>query len=98
MNTTVRALPCPSYFVKFNEQASPAYEIVFILQFFAGLITYSVTVGVAGLAAFFVMHVCGQLSVLIGKLQCINNMLEPEDRTITILLADIVEHHIRVKG
>ncbi|XP_036147241.1 odorant receptor 85b isoform X2 [Monomorium pharaonis] len=98
MNTTVRALPCPSYFVKFNEQASPAYEIVFILQFFAGLITYSVTVGVAGLAAFFVMHICGQLSVLIGKLKCLNNILEPEDRTVTILLADIVEHHIRVKG
>ncbi|XP_018310065.1 odorant receptor 4-like [Mycetomoellerius zeteki] len=97
MNTTVRALSCPSYFVKFDEQASPAYEIVFTLQFFAGLITYSVTVGAAGLAAFFIMHICGQLSILIGKLEHLNDMPEPEDRAVAILLADIVEHQIKVK-
>ncbi|XP_011880195.1 PREDICTED: odorant receptor 4-like [Vollenhovia emeryi] len=98
MNTTVRALACPSYFVKFNEQASPAYEIVFTLQFFSGLITYSVTCGAAGLAAFFVMHVCGQLSVLIGKLQYLNDMPRPEDRPVARLLADIIEHQIKVKN
>ncbi|XP_024869576.1 odorant receptor 33a-like [Temnothorax curvispinosus] len=97
MNTTVRALACPSYFVKFDEQASPAYEIVFTLQFFAGLLTYSVTVGAAGLAAFFVMHVCGQLSVLIGKFQHLNDMPEPNDKDVAILLADIVEHQIKVR-
>lgn len=97
MNTTVRALSCPSYFGKFDEQASPAYEIVFILQFFSGLLTYSVTCGAAGLAAFFIMHVCGQLNVLIGKLEYLNDM-EPEDRAVAKLLADIVEHQIKVKG
>lgn len=97
MNTTVRALACPSYFVKFDEQTSPAYEIVFTLQFFAGLVTYSVTCGAAGLAAFLIMHVCGQLAVLIGKLQCLNDMPEPEDRAVATLLADIVEHQIKIK-
>lgn len=97
MNTTVRALACPSYFIKFDEQASPAYEIVFTLQFFAGFLTYSVTCGAAGLAAFFIMHVCGQLSILIGKLQRLSDMSEPEDRAVAILLADIVEHQIKVK-
>ncbi|XP_011684385.1 PREDICTED: odorant receptor 4-like [Wasmannia auropunctata] len=98
MNTTVRALACPSYFVKFDEQASPAYEIVYTLQFFSGLVTYSVTVGAAGLAAFFIMHVCGQLGILIGKLQHLNDMPEPEDRAVAIVLADIVEHQIKVKS
>ncbi|GAB1864854.1 Odorant receptor [Camponotus japonicus] len=98
MNTTVRALSCPSYFGKFDEQASPAYEIIFTLQFFAGLLTYSMTCGAAGLAAFFIMHVCGQLSVLIGKLQQLNDMTEPEDRTVATLLANIVEHQIKVKN
>ncbi|KAL6426572.1 hypothetical protein ACFW04_009170 [Cataglyphis niger] len=97
MNTTVRALACPSYFVKFDEQASPAYEIVFTLQFFAGFLTYSMTCGVAGLTAFFIMHVSGQLSVLIDKLQHLN-IMEPEDRAVAILLADIVEHQIRIKN
>lgn len=97
MNTTVRALACPSYFIKFDEQTSPAYEIVFTLQFFAGFLTYSITSGTAGLAAFFIMHVCGQLSILISKLQRLNDMSEPEDRAVAILLADIVEHQIKVK-
>lgn len=97
MNITVRALACPSYFVKFDGEVSPAYEIVFTLQFFAGLITYSVRVGAAGLAAFFIMHVCGQLSVLIGKLQRLNDMPKPDDRAVAILLADIVEHQIKIK-
>ncbi|XP_025986693.1 odorant receptor 13a-like isoform X2 [Solenopsis invicta] len=98
MNTTVRALACPSYFVKFDEQATPAYEIVFTLQFFSGLLTYSVTVGAAGLAAFFVLHVCGQLQLLIGKFQRLNDMSEPNDRSVAILFADIVEHQIKVKN
>ncbi|KAL0117053.1 hypothetical protein PUN28_010127 [Cardiocondyla obscurior] len=97
MNTTVRALSCPSYFLGFDEQTSPAYEIVFTLQFFAGLLTYSVTCGAAGLAAFFIMHVCGQLSVLMDKLQHLNDIPEPDDRPVAILLADIVEHQIKVK-
>nr|XP_012230122.1 PREDICTED: odorant receptor 13a-like [Linepithema humile] len=62
-----------------------------------GFLTYSVTCGAAGLAAFFIMHVCGQLSILIGKLQHLNDM-KPEDRAVAILLADIVEHQIKVKN
>ncbi|XP_011684701.1 PREDICTED: odorant receptor 4-like [Wasmannia auropunctata] len=98
MNVTVRALACPSYFIKFDGQVSPAYEIVFTLQFFAGLITYSVRVGAAGLAAFFIMHVCGQLRIIMGKLQCLNDMPNPNDRAVAMLLADIVRHQIKVKG
>lgn len=97
MNTTVRALACPSYFVKFDEQASPAYEIIFVLQFFAGVVTYTLTCGAAGLAALFVTHVCGQLNILIGKLQRLNDIPEPEDRIVATLLADIVKHQIAVK-
>ncbi|XP_072747259.1 uncharacterized protein [Anoplolepis gracilipes] len=94
MNTTIRIFPCPSYFT-FDEQASPAYEIIFTLQFFAGFLTYSVMCGGAGLAAFFIMHVCGQLSVLINKLKYLNDV-EPKDQAVAVLLADIVEHQIKV--
>lgn len=95
-NITVRALACPSYFIKFDGQVSPAYEIVFTLQFFAGVITYSIRVGAAGLAAFFIMHVCGQLSIIMSKLQQLN-MSNSSDRAVAILLADIVQHQIKVK-
>ncbi|XP_025986694.2 odorant receptor 4-like [Solenopsis invicta] len=98
MNTTVRVLACPSYFIKFDEQATPAYEIIYTLQFFSGLLAYSVTVGGVGLAAFFILHVCGQLRVLIGKIQRINDMSEPDDRVVEILFANIVEHQIKVKN
>ncbi|XP_012063253.1 PREDICTED: odorant receptor Or2-like [Atta cephalotes] len=97
-NITVRALALPSYFIKFDGQVSPAYEIVFTLQAFAGVLTYSTRIGAAGLAAFFIMHVCGQLSIIMGKLQNLNNISNSNDRAVAMLLADIVQHQIKVKS
>ncbi|XP_012062999.1 PREDICTED: odorant receptor 82a-like [Atta cephalotes] len=97
-NITVRPLALPSYFIKFDGRVSPAYEIVYTLQAFAGVITYSTRVSAAGLAAFFIMHVCGQLSIIMGKLQNLNNISNSNDRAVAILLANIVQHQIEVKS
>ncbi|XP_014604746.1 PREDICTED: uncharacterized protein LOC106787143 [Polistes canadensis] len=67
-NITIRPLACPSYFVIFDEQITPAYELVFIGQFLGGFTVYTVGSGVCGLAAFLIMHVCGQLRILMRKM------------------------------
>ena len=56
-NITIRHLPCPN-FVLFNGQISPAYEIMFFIQFFSEFIKYTITV-ICSLAVLFVMHTCG---------------------------------------
>ena len=48
---------CPTYFVLFDVQLRPAYEIIFLMQFFSGFVKCTVT-AVCGLANLFVMHTC----------------------------------------
>ncbi|XP_032689597.1 uncharacterized protein LOC116852914 [Odontomachus brunneus] len=63
-NVTIKPLACPGYFFSLNAQASPTYEMIFVIQFFSGLVTFAITTDVCGFTAIFVMHACGQLRIL----------------------------------
>ncbi|XP_077269742.1 odorant receptor 4-like isoform X1 [Temnothorax americanus] len=95
-NVTIRHLPTPSYFVLFNGQISPAYEIVFFIQFLSGMIKYTITVAICSLAALFVMHTCGQLEILMALTD--NMVNEMEEKQLDRKLALIVEHQIRMRN
>jgi len=94
-NVTIRYLPCPGYFVLFNGQISPAYEIMFFIQFFSGFIKYTVTVAICSLAALFIMHICGQLKILMALIDSLIN--ETEEKNLDRKLALTVEHQIKVR-
>ncbi|KAK2583184.1 hypothetical protein KPH14_009204 [Odynerus spinipes] len=68
-NITIRPLACPSYYIVFDEQKSPAYELVFIGHFLSGFVVYSVASAVCALTTFFILHACGQLEILIRKMK-----------------------------
>ncbi|KAI4497724.1 hypothetical protein M0802_007264 [Mischocyttarus mexicanus] len=97
-NLTIRPLPCPCYFLFFDPQISPAYEIVYFLQCVSGIITYSITTAVCGLAALFVLHICGQLEILT---MLMNRMVEKSviqgGVNIDEKIAKTVEHQVKVQ-
>ncbi|XP_036146796.1 uncharacterized protein LOC105834979 [Monomorium pharaonis] len=95
-NITIRHLPCPSYYVLFNGQISPAYEIMFFIQFFSGFIKYTITVAICSLAALFVMHLCGQLEILMALIDNLIN--ETEETNLNRRLALVVEHQIKMRN
>lgn len=95
-NITIRPLPCPGYFFSFNSQLSPTYEMIFAMQFLSGLVTYSITTGVCGLAAVFVMHACGQLRILINLMKRLVEEWQ-EKQEVDSRLAKVVEHQIRIR-
>ncbi|XP_011158759.1 odorant receptor 56a [Solenopsis invicta] len=95
-NITIRHLPCPNYFVLFDVQLSPAYEIVFLMQFFSGVVKCTVTTAVCGLAGLCVMHVCAQLEILMVLM---NNLVnERELKNVNERLAIIVKHQIKARN
>ncbi|XP_071558438.1 odorant receptor 4-like [Temnothorax nylanderi] len=96
-NVTIRHLPCPTYFVLFDVQLSPAYEIVFLMQFFSGFVKCTVTTAVCGLAGLFVMHICAQLEILMALM---NNLVnEREFKNVNErLFATIVKHQIKTRN
>nr|QNL14949.1 olfactory receptor 5 [Aulacocentrum confusum] len=96
-NMTMRILTYSVYDPLFSAQSSPSYEIVFIIQWFSGFVMYSITIGSCTLAAVFVLHACGQLKIIMARLdafvdsQKVQNVLENK-------MAEIIELHLRALG
>ncbi|XP_014604758.1 PREDICTED: odorant receptor 13a-like isoform X1 [Polistes canadensis] len=97
-NITIRPLPCSAYYIFFDEQITPNYEIVFCLQCVSGLVTYSITTAICGLAALFVMHACGQLEILVDLIEGIVKQTDLEKERTNKLISITVEHQIRVRS
>ncbi|XP_029160871.1 odorant receptor 85b-like [Nylanderia fulva] len=89
-NITIRFLPCPSYFIYFDGQISPAYEIMFTMQFLSGFIKYTITVTICSLAALFAMHLCAQLEILMSLINDYVN--ESDEKKLTKRLATAVKY------
>ncbi|CAL1689182.1 unnamed protein product [Lasius platythorax] len=95
-NITIRPLPSMAHFVIFDVQRSPAYEIVFFLQSFSGVIRYTVTVATFGFITLCVMHFCAQLDILVTL---INNFVnERQEEHLNKKLAIVVEHQIKTRN
>ncbi|XP_014484219.1 PREDICTED: uncharacterized protein LOC106749362 [Dinoponera quadriceps] len=95
-NITIRYLPCPTYYVFFDGRISPAYEIMFFMQFFSGLVKYTITVSICSLAALFIMHVCAQLEILMMLMD--NLVKEQEVKNLNKMLALTVEYQIKTRS
>ncbi|XP_076235774.1 odorant receptor 4-like [Calliopsis andreniformis] len=91
---TMYRLPCPFYTNLMEVRYSPMNEIVFGLQLLSGVIVNCTTMGACGLAAILAMHACGQLSVVMSRLE---EMVDNgnEQPSAQEKLAFIVDHHLR---
>ncbi|XP_076640670.1 odorant receptor 4-like [Halictus rubicundus] len=92
-NRTIKPLVYPTYSRLFDPQVSPIYEFVYAVHSVNGCIVAAITVGTCGLAALFVTHICGQIDVMIQRLQNlaqlgVNTDLHPQ-------FIRIVQHHVR---
>ncbi|KAL6259118.1 hypothetical protein P5V15_009040 [Pogonomyrmex californicus] len=96
-NTTIRYFACPGYFFSLDVQVSPVYEIIFIIQCLTAFVTVSIVTGACGLTAIFVVHVCGQLKILIGFMRNLVQIQRHEEREIDKKLTEIVEHQMRIR-
>ncbi|KAL0117089.1 hypothetical protein PUN28_010139 [Cardiocondyla obscurior] len=97
-NITIKPLPCPAYFFFFDIQVSPAYEMVFATQLLSGVVTYSITTGLCGLAAVFVMHACGQLKILVNLMRNLVEERWEAEHEVDRKLARMVQHQIRIRS
>lgn len=96
-NTTIRLLPCPSYFIFFDEQSTPNYELIFVLQVLSGFFTYTVVSGTVGICTIFCLHTCSQLSILANKMTELTNQLDISEDAVQKKIVDIVEYRTKIK-
>ncbi|XP_011880384.1 PREDICTED: uncharacterized protein LOC105568918 [Vollenhovia emeryi] len=92
-NHTVRPLVYPTYSEFRQSQISPIYEIVYVAHCMCGYTIYSITAGACGLAALFATHACGQIQVIVSRLE---DLLNGESSNVHQRIAIIVKDHVRV--
>ncbi|XP_020279260.1 odorant receptor 4-like [Pseudomyrmex gracilis] len=97
-NITIRPLACPGYFFSLDVQVSPVYETIFVIQCLTGFVTVSVATSACGLTSIFVVHACGQLKILIDLMKSLVRKQWREEHEVDDKLAEIVEHHVRVRS
>lgn len=96
-NQTVRPLVFPPYSGFRQSQISPFYEMVYLSHCMCGYTILSVTSGTCGLAALFASHICGQIQVIMTRLE---DLLEGKDfekvPNVQQRLNAIVKGHVRI--
>ncbi|KAK0173650.1 hypothetical protein PV328_006816 [Microctonus aethiopoides] len=98
-NITVRPLTYPVYDPLFPAKNSPSYEIVFVTQWCSGFVMYSITIGTCSLAGVFVLHACGQLTIVMNRLEnSVTSSKKSSDDMFENRLSEIVELHLRTLG
>ncbi|XP_063993422.1 uncharacterized protein LOC135171052 isoform X2 [Diachasmimorpha longicaudata] len=97
-NVTIRSLAYPSYYVLFDPQESPAYELVFSTHCLCAFVMHSITSATCSLAVVFAMHACGQLEILIMWL---NDLVDGggdkhrRDDDADERFSEIIDQHVR---
>ncbi|XP_036147232.1 odorant receptor 43a [Monomorium pharaonis] len=96
-NQTIRPLVYPTYSKFSQSQISPVYEIVYVAHCMCGYTIYSVTAGACGLAALFATHACGQIQILVSRLEDV--LLGERFEQIPNVhrrIAAIVQNHVQI--
>ncbi|XP_018046453.1 PREDICTED: odorant receptor 22c-like [Atta colombica] len=96
-NMTIRPMGFDGYYVFVDSQKTPAYEIIFSLQFLSGVV-HSATSGAYSLAILLVLHVCGQLKILMTRMEDLTEAKYFSDKYANEKLAAVVKQHIRIKS
>ncbi|XP_034171933.2 odorant receptor 4-like [Osmia lignaria lignaria] len=96
-NRTIKPLVYPTYSALYDVQKSPIYELVYIVHCMCGYVIYSVTAGTCGLAALFTTHACGQIDIVLSRLNdLVDGKMAKRNVDLNKRLIEIVEHHLRI--
>ncbi|XP_029160854.1 uncharacterized protein LOC114932695 [Nylanderia fulva] len=79
-NVSVHSLPFAFYDKILDTTTSPAYEIMFTIQFLSTFVVNSIVVATCCVTSVFVMHACGQLKILMSL---IDNLVNKENEKET---------------
>lgn len=96
-NTTIRLLPCPGYYIFFNEQITPNYEIVFTLQVIGGLLSYTIMCGTTSMCAMLCLHATSLLRILVKKINELTKQPDINESAVHMKITDIVRYQTKIK-
>nr|UEN71263.1 olfactory receptor 80 [Gregopimpla kuwanae] len=98
LNQTVRPLVYPGYDIFVESQMSPTYEIIFCTTCVSAFVVYTVTTAACNIAAIFVTHACGQIQIVMSRLESLVDGIDGNgnSRKIQGRISFIIKCHVRV--
>ncbi|XP_043517134.1 odorant receptor 4-like isoform X1 [Frieseomelitta varia] len=96
-NATIRLLSSQSYFVFFDAQRTPNYEIIFALQVLGGFVIYTILCGTMGVSSLLCMHMCSLLRILANMMSELSEQLDVSENAVQKKIASIVEYRTKIK-
>lgn len=85
-----------NYYLIFNIQVSPVYEVTYILECFSACVIYTVFCGICSLTAKLVSHVCGQCDILMSLFENLTETYDKDHSTIDQKISNAIIHHLRI--
>ncbi|XP_017759702.1 PREDICTED: odorant receptor 85b-like [Eufriesea mexicana] len=96
-NRTIKLLAYPTYNDLYDVRRSPIYEITYAFQCVCGYVFDTIAAGSCGLAALFITHACGQIDIIISRLNdLVVGKFSKHDSNANVRMTEIVKHHIRI--
>ncbi|XP_043282224.1 odorant receptor 67c-like isoform X3 [Venturia canescens] len=95
-NRTIRPFAYNVYDRFPSAQSSPQYEIIFYTTLVSAFITYTTTISSCGIAATFVTHACGQIEILMSRLNAIFDNFDDDLQLLNSRISTVVELHVRI--
>ncbi|XP_043517135.1 odorant receptor 4-like isoform X2 [Frieseomelitta varia] len=86
-----------SYFVFFDAQRTPNYEIIFALQVLGGFVIYTILCGTMGVSSLLCMHMCSLLRILANMMSELSEQLDVSENAVQKKIASIVEYRTKIK-
>lgn len=94
-NITVKPMPYPGFDIIFDLHFMPAYVFVFCAQWLSGIVLFNVTTAVCCLAAMFVSHVCGQIEIVMARVESLVKSAQSSGMNSKQHMGIIVKHHVQ---
>ncbi|XP_014475021.1 PREDICTED: putative odorant receptor 92a [Dinoponera quadriceps] len=93
-NATVGPLPYSGFDIIFDLRFPPIYVFVFCSQCFSSFVMMNVTTTVCCLAAMFVAHACGQIKIVMTRMESLVQGVQNDPKNSGHRMAVIVKHHV----
>ncbi|XP_063995664.1 uncharacterized protein LOC135173020 [Diachasmimorpha longicaudata] len=95
-NTSTRPLVYAGYDILFDPYISPVYEIVFFSHCLTAMVVHTIVTVSCNLAASFVAHACGQIQIIIVRLNSLIDDIAQDSARSHRKMASIIDYHARV--
>ncbi|XP_043282806.1 odorant receptor 2a-like [Venturia canescens] len=96
LNQTIRPFAYQIYDRYPAAQRSPNYEIIFYTTIVSAFVTYTTIISSCSLAATFVWHACGQIDVIMNRLQTMFDNLDGDVELLNTRVSVVVKYHVRL--